>query len=253
MGDCLQMARQSRVCCVPKVVLYLLAAAVWICGAVACGDIASRCLGNAKADMDSDNAGDIKMWLWALVITLGIVLGILLAYFLFQRLCFINIHRIAQLEKPRLWAASRLRFWFFLIAFDGTSVLITEYFVKDVISYLIVGCADLAICTAPPLSFLVFFTEYRTFVEVSREFDEKVREREAFEEPLVVPHESQNPLAQSANLSMLESSIIPINQGSSSSGLGSKRPSSVYSPSSSFSSSAVSNSSTSSASQCSLS
>lgn len=175
--SCLENARQSRLCCVPKQFLYFFAAVIWICGAVACGDLASKCLGNAKRKMDSDSPGDIKIWLWAVVITFGLVLGVLLAYFFFSRICFINIHRIAQLEKPRLWDSYRLRFYLFLIVFDGTSIVLTEYYVKDVVSYLVMGCIDLAICCALSLSSLVFFVEYRSFSEVSREFDEKVRER----------------------------------------------------------------------------
>ena len=131
--------------------LLALAAAVWLLGAVATGDLGMRLL----EQVEDESA----RW-----ISLGcaVGLGVLLGATFFKRLANGNIDRIDSLHRPKFWEAYRWRFYILLVVFDGGSVVLSDYFAKDDVSRLAIGALDLTICVALSLSLLVYGSRYRS-------------------------------------------------------------------------------------------
>ena len=122
--------------------LLWLAAAIWLLGAIACGQLSSTLLTGLAVNKTS----------LYITLSVAVIVGLLLGGTLFRRLALANIDRIDALNAPRIWEAYRLRFYAFLVCFDGGSVLLTRYLVKDETSKLVVGGIDLAICVALSVS-----------------------------------------------------------------------------------------------------
>lgn len=87
----------------------------------------------------------------------AIALGALLGATLFRRLANDNVSRIDALPNPRLYQAFRLRFWAFLIMWDGVLVVLTHYYCEGETCRLLMGSSTLSICLALSISLPVFF------------------------------------------------------------------------------------------------
>jgi len=96
--------------------LIILAAMVWYSGALVLSFKSSRLL-FAAHDLHSN-----QLWI-ALVIITGILIGLLKAKYLFNRVCIKNLKRIHTLSEPKLWQFYRTRFYFFLL----TMILLGRY------------------------------------------------------------------------------------------------------------------------------
>ena len=126
------------------------AAAVWLAGAVACYDLAHKLL-------TTNNPSPTQLYT---SLGCGLFVGILLGVTFFSRLALANVQRIDKLEDPRPWHAYRLRFFVFLVIFDGGSVLIGEYLAKDDVSRCVIGSIDLTIACALLVSLTVYIYQY---------------------------------------------------------------------------------------------
>lgn len=136
--------------------LLWLAAAIWLLGAIACGQLSSQLLSAAAVAVNKTSL--------YVALSVSVIVGLLLGATLFRRLAMSNIDRIDALNAPRIWEAYRLRFYVLLVLFDGGSVLLTDYLAKSATSRLAVGSVDLAICVALSVSFpwyvYRFFTDF---------------------------------------------------------------------------------------------
>lgn len=88
--------------------LKLLASMVWYSGAVVLFIKSSILLFEAEK-MDPD-----QPWVWIAVLS-GVIIGIIKAKYLFNRLCIKNLKRIYALEQPKLWQFYRIPFFIFLL------------------------------------------------------------------------------------------------------------------------------------------
>ena len=89
--------------------LILLASLVWYSGAVVLSYKSFRLLSQAH-DLNSE-----QIWIW-LAVAAGILIGLLKAKYLFNRVCIKNLKRIHALSEPKLWQSYRTRFYFFLLS-----------------------------------------------------------------------------------------------------------------------------------------
>lgn len=135
--------------------LLWLAAAIWLLGAIACGQLSSQLLSAAAVAVNKTSL--------YIALSVSVIVGLLLGATIFRRLAMSNIDRIDALNAPRIWEAYRLRFYVLLVLFDGGSVLLTEYLAKSATSRLAVGSVDLAICVA--LSVSLPWYVYRFFTD----------------------------------------------------------------------------------------
>ena len=133
----------------------MLAALIWLLGAIACGDLGMKLL-VPPSDPTPLSQEDLYT-----SIGTAIVVGILLGATFFRRLANENCDRINNLHEPKCWECYRIRFYIFLVVFDGGSVLVSDYFAKDTLSRLIIGTIDLTICVALSVSFIVY--PYKSF------------------------------------------------------------------------------------------
>ena len=157
-------------CEVSHVVVLWLAGIIWLCGAVATGELGIRLLGGVASRPDA---------LTALGCALGV--GVVLGATLFKRLANKNIDRIDTLHNPRLWEAYRLQFYVILVVFDGGSVALSDYFAKDDSSRLAIGSVDLTVCVALSLSLFVYI--YRGYTDFGQ--------ARAIKSPLLLEEEDQ--------------------------------------------------------------
>lgn len=126
------------------------AAAVWLAGAVACYDLAHKLLTTIN----------LTPTLLYTSLGCGLFVGILLGVTFFSRLALLNVQRIDKLEDPRPWHAFRMRFYAFLVIFDGGSVLVGQYLAKDDVSRCVIGSIDLTIACALLSSLAVYIQNY---------------------------------------------------------------------------------------------
>jgi len=89
---------------------------VWYSGVIVLSYKSSRLL-FAAHDLHSN-----QLWT-ALAIIAGILIGLLKAKYLFNRVCIKNLKRIHALSEPKLWQFYRKRFYFFLL----TMILLGKY------------------------------------------------------------------------------------------------------------------------------
>ncbi len=82
---------------------------VWYSGAVVLSYKSSRLL--LEAHVLNSN----QLWIWLAVLA-GIIISLLKARYLFNRVCIKNLKRIYTLKNPQLWQFYRTRFYFFLLA-----------------------------------------------------------------------------------------------------------------------------------------
>jgi len=94
----------------------------------------------------------------SMLIIIGIVIGLIKANYLFNKLCFKNLQRIASLQNPKIWQFYRGRFFIFL----ASMILLGNYLSKIVDgSYLFmatVAVIELSIATALLVSSRCFFS-----------------------------------------------------------------------------------------------
>jgi len=88
--------------------LKLLAAAVWYSGGIVLLFKGGGMLVEAEKLVPNES------WFWYAII-LGGCIGILKIMFIFRRVCYKNLRRINDLEKPKLWQFYRMGFFVFLL------------------------------------------------------------------------------------------------------------------------------------------
>ena len=139
-------------CCACEVsheFLFWFASFVWAIGAFAC-----LYRGYTLVDEAQDLGAPQETVLFAVVPC--IVMGVVLGYFMFMKLAHRNIDRIEKLARPLWYNGFRWQFYCFLIGFDCTIFILTEYFSKTVNARLAWGSLDLSVGTSLTMSFFVY-------------------------------------------------------------------------------------------------
>ena len=94
----------------------------------------------------------------SMLIIIGIVIGLIKANYLFNKVCFKNLRRIVLLQNPKIWQFYRGRFFLFL----ASMILLGDYLSKMVEgSYLFMATLaiiELSIATALLVSSRCFFS-----------------------------------------------------------------------------------------------
>jgi len=100
--------------------------------------------------------------LWpSIIITLGIALGIFQVLFIFRHSCRKNLHRINQLEDPRLWQFYRPGFFLALAIMITSGILLDHYSQGHYYFMLGVAAVDFALTISLLGSSYVFWTEFK--------------------------------------------------------------------------------------------
>ncbi len=103
-----------------KRTLILLAAAVWYIGGVMLFRSGVELI---RSTIDLKPGGP---WPWVAVLA-GLILGIIQAKTIFTRSCRKNLHRINNLEDPRIWQFYRPGFFFALAVMITSGVLLNHW------------------------------------------------------------------------------------------------------------------------------
>ena len=138
-----------------KSTLVVLAAVVWIIGGVMLfrsGLELIFCAVEMKPD---------ALWHW-LAILVGLVLGIVQARTIFTRSCRKNLHRINNLQNPKIWQFFRPGF-FLALAVMITSGILLNHWAQGIYSFmLVVAAVDFALTVSLLGSSTVFWSWKRT-------------------------------------------------------------------------------------------
>ncbi len=100
--------------------------------------------------------------LWPLIIiTLGIALGIFQVLFIFRHSCRKNLHRINQLEDPRLWQFYRPGFFLALAIMITSGILLNRFSQGHYFLMLGVAAVDFALTISLLGSSYIFWTDFK--------------------------------------------------------------------------------------------
>lgn len=121
--------------------LKLLAALLWLAGGVI------LLLKSASLLMAAYQLNASLIWSGVAIIC-GLVIGVVKVKFLFRPICRKNLLRIEQLQKPRLWAFYRPRFFLFLTVMISVGAMLSYMAQGSPPMLIAVAILDLSIATA---------------------------------------------------------------------------------------------------------
>jgi hypothetical protein len=131
--------------CVPfsasRHTLKVLAALVWFSGSVVLYIKSSSLL------FEAETIRPDQVWPWLAVLA-GLVIGGVKAKYVFSRICFKNLSRIAALEQPRLWDFYRMRFFFFLLSMMTLGSFLSQFAHGNYSILIAVAVLDTSVATA---------------------------------------------------------------------------------------------------------
>ncbi|MGD9900408.1 MAG: hypothetical protein AB7T22_14885 [Calditrichaceae bacterium] len=135
---------------VSKQTLKILAGLIWYIG----GMMMLLKGGRLLAEANSIHPG--TWWIW-IIVSAGVLIGIIKAKFLFNKSCHKNLNRIESLERPRIWQFFRAGFFAALFLMILTGALLSKAAHGNFTFLLAVAVIDFAIATALLLSSHVFW------------------------------------------------------------------------------------------------
>jgi len=136
--------------------LYVLAALIWIGGAVSL---------LAKGVILLLNAEDIRggqPWPW-IAFASGILIGVIKSRLFLLKSCQKNLDRISGLLKPKLWQFYRVRFFIFLAVVISLGILVSSLSKDNYTGLCIIGAVDLSVGMGLFLSSYAFLKGRRKF------------------------------------------------------------------------------------------
>lgn len=145
-------SRSCAICRAPHLALAVVAGLVWALGAWATGDTACT-LAALAVGQGASSAAELGS------LGAGAAGGVGAAWALFAPLARANLARIDALEQPRLWESFRPRFLLGLVLFDGGTVLLQTFAVKDAVGRLTMAAVNMAVSVGLGLSLLVFLEQ----------------------------------------------------------------------------------------------
>lgn len=141
-----------------KRTLIILAAVVWYIGGAMLGRSGVELIRNA-IDL---RPGDYWPWLSVLI---GLGLGIIQASTIFTRSCRKNLHRINNLETPKIWQFFRPGFFLALAVMISSGVLLDHWAQGNYFFMLGVAVLDFALAVSLLGSSYVFWTKEKPTIE----------------------------------------------------------------------------------------
>ncbi len=138
-----------------KRTLIFLAAAVWYIGGLMLFRSGVELI---RITVDLKPGGP---WPWLAVLT-GLILGIIQARTIFARSCRKNLHRINNLEDPRIWQFFRPGFFLALAGMITSGVLLDHWAQGHYFFMLGVAALDIALTISLLGSSYVFWTKNQT-------------------------------------------------------------------------------------------
>jgi hypothetical protein len=124
-----------------KRTLRLLASLVWYSGIVVLS------FKSSKLFLEAQSVNPNQVWIWSAVLG-GLVIGIIKAKYLFNRLCIKNLKRIDALEKPKIWQFYRIRFFIFLLSMILLGSFISRLAHGNYPVLIIMATIEISIATA---------------------------------------------------------------------------------------------------------
>ena len=121
--------------------LKLLASLIWYSGFIV------LFIKGGKLLLEAEKINPDQIWTWIALLT-GLVIGIVKAKYLYNRLCVKNLARINALKEPKIWHFYRIRFFIFLCSMVALGLLLSQHIHGNYPMMITMAILEISIATA---------------------------------------------------------------------------------------------------------